>query len=185
VKTGLCANSVQIYEPFGLAIKRIYCAATISSPAEPLFGLQFFWKRQKITRVNNQVLIFGVDGMKQLTLKTLFAGATLALAMNVQAADSVYDQCVADGNTIIELTKEKSAKAGREYEQKTTLKECYAELNNIEAKYGDATKGVNPYSVMDAADRKKWSTLFEAIDVKQYRGTPYRMASYYFGGQSK
>ncbi|MDR9498584.1 MAG: hypothetical protein RI556_05365 [Hydrogenovibrio sp.] len=120
--------------------------------------------------------------MKQLTLKTLFAGATLALAMNVQAADSVYDQCVADGSTIVELTKDQGTSAGRDYEQKTSLKDCYAELKGIEAKYGDATKGVNPYSVMDAADRKKWATLFDAIDAKQFRGTPYLMANYYFAG---
>jgi len=123
--------------------------------------------------------------MKQLTLKSLFASALVALSVNVQAADSTYDQCVADGNKIVDLTMEKGTEAGRNYEQKTTLKACYAELNNIEAKYGDATKGVNPYSVMDAADRKKWATLFDAIDAKQYRGTPYLMASYYFGDKSK
>ncbi|MDG4813502.1 hypothetical protein P8629_10830 [Hydrogenovibrio sp. 3SP14C1] len=118
--------------------------------------------------------------MKQLTLKALFAAAVAVFSLNAQAAESKYDQCVADGDNIIKLANTKGSEAARAYEQKTTLVECFGELSKIEAKYGDKTVARNPSSVMTADDRAKWAKLFDSIDAKQYRGTPYLQAAYYF-----
>lgn len=117
--------------------------------------------------------------MKQLTIKALFISAISALSMNVNAADSVYDKCVTDGDTIIKLGKEKGSDAARAFEQKSSLKDCYAELDKIEAKYGDKTKALNPSYVMTPEDRAKWARLFDSIDAKQFRGTAYLMGVYY------
>lgn len=116
----------------------------------------------------------------KLTLKALFVAAVAAFSMNAQAAETKYDLCVADGDTIIKLAKEKGATVAREYEQKTTVGECFAELSKIEATYGDKTLGLNPSYVMTPEDRARWARLFDSIDAKQYRGTPYLMATYYF-----
>lgn len=118
--------------------------------------------------------------MKHLTLNALFAVAVAAFSLNAQAAESKYDMCVADGDTIVKMAREVGANEARTYEQKTTVGECHAELKKIEATYGDKTVAVNPSSVMTPADRLKWSKLFDAIDAKQYRGTPYLQAAYYF-----
>jgi len=117
--------------------------------------------------------------MKQLTLKALFISAVAAFSMNVQAADDVYGQCIADAEKIIELGTKAGATAAREYEQKTSVNACHKELNKIEAKYGDKTIGLNPHSVMTPEDRTKWAKLFDAIDAKQYMGVPYLQAVYY------
>lgn len=118
--------------------------------------------------------------MKQLTLKALFVAAVATFSLNAQAAESQYDMCVADGDTIVKLAREKGVEAARAYEQKTSVRECYKELDKIEATYGDKTKAVNPSSVMTPADRAKWAKLFDSIDAKLYRGTPYLQATYYF-----
>lgn len=118
--------------------------------------------------------------MKQSTLKALFVASLTAIAFNAQAETSKYDMCVADGNTIVKLANEKGSTAAKAYEQKTTVLECYGELDKIEAKYGDKIIARNPSSVMTSEDRLKWAKLFDAIDAKQYRGTPYLQASYYF-----
>lgn len=117
--------------------------------------------------------------MKHLSVKALFVSAMAVFALNAQAAESVYDKCVADGDTIIQLGKDKGADAARAYEQKTSLKECYTALYNIEKKYGEKTKARNPYSVMTPEDKAKWARLFDSIDAKQYRGTHYLMNVYY------
>ena len=117
--------------------------------------------------------------MKQLTLKAFLISAVAALSLNAQAADSVYDMCVADGDMIIKLGKEKGAEAAREYEQKTSLNSCYKELDKIEAKYGDKTIARNPSYVMTPEDRAAWAKLFDSIDAKQFRGTAYLMGVYY------
>lgn len=118
--------------------------------------------------------------MKQPTLKALFIASLAVFAVNAQAENSKYDMCVADGDTIVKLANEKGSTAAQAYEQKTTILECYGELDKIEAKYGDKIVARNPSSVMTTADRSKWAKLFNAIDAKQYRGTPYMQASYYF-----
>lgn len=118
--------------------------------------------------------------MKQLTLKALFVAAVATFSLNTQAAESSYEMCVADGDMIVKLAREKGSEAAQAYEQKTSIRECYKELNAIEAAYGDETKGLNPSSVMTPEDRSKWAKLFDSIDAKQYRGTPYLQASYYF-----
>ncbi len=117
--------------------------------------------------------------MKQLTLKALFISAVAAFSMNVQAADDVYGQCIADAEKLIEIGKAEGATAAREYEQKTTVEQCMAELAKIEAKYGDKTKGVNPSSVMTPEDRAAWAKLFDAVDAKKYKGVPFLQAVYY------
>ncbi|WP_130537231.1 hypothetical protein [Thiomicrorhabdus indica] len=116
--------------------------------------------------------------MKHLTLKALFVSAVAAMSLNVQAAD-VYSQCLADAEKVITTAKAEGGPAARDIEQATTVEQCFAELNAIEAKYGDKTKGVNPSSVMTPEDRKKWAQLFEAIDAKKFTGTRYNMAAYY------
>ncbi|KUJ74976.1 hypothetical protein AVO42_06310 [Thiomicrospira sp. XS5] len=116
----------------------------------------------------------------KLTLQALFVAAVAAFTLNVQAAESKYDQCVADGDTIVKLAREKGATAARAYEQKTTVGECFAELSKIEATYGEKTLGLNPSYVMTPEDRARWAKLFDSIDAKQYRGTPYLQAAYYF-----
>jgi len=116
--------------------------------------------------------------MKHLTLKALFVSAVAAMSLNVQAADT-YSQCLADAELVISTAKEKGGTAAREVEQKTTVEQCFSELNAIEAKYGDKTVGLNPSYVMTPDDRKKWAQLFEAIDAKKFTGTRYNMASYY------
>jgi len=118
--------------------------------------------------------------MKQPTLKALFIALLAAVALNAQAETSKYDLCVADGDAIVNLANEKGSTAAQAYEQKTTVLECYGELDKIEAKYGDKIIARNPSSVMTTEDRSKWAKLFDAIDAKQYRGTPYLQASYYF-----
>lgn len=121
--------------------------------------------------------------MKQLTLKALFISAVAALSLNVQAADSVYDQCVADGNMVIKLGKEQGAKAAKAYEQKTTVAQCFGALDKMEAPYiaklGEKVKTHNPSYYMTPEDRLKWSKLFASIDAKQYRGVEYLMGVYY------
>ncbi len=47
----------------------------------------------------------------KLTLQALFVAAVAAFTLNVQAAESKYDQCVADGDTIVKLAREKGATA--------------------------------------------------------------------------
>jgi len=115
--------------------------------------------------------------MKKLTFKALLVSAIAVFSLNAQA--STYDQCIADGNNIIKITKEKGSTDAQAYEQKTTVKQCHDELNKIEAIYGDKTKGLNPSSVMTPEDRLKWSKLFDSIDTKQFRGVEYLMHSYY------
>ncbi|MBD3755398.1 MAG: hypothetical protein IE937_07100 [Gammaproteobacteria bacterium] len=117
--------------------------------------------------------------MKHLTLKALFVSAFAVASLNVQAADDVYSQCLADAEHVIATAKKEGGPAARKTEQKTTVEQCFGELNKIEAKYGDKTKGVNPSSVMTPEDRAKWSALFDAIDAKKFTGTRYNMASYY------
>ncbi len=117
--------------------------------------------------------------MKRLTIKALSIAAIAALSFNVQA--SYYDDCVADGNNIIQIGKTEGAAAAEAHEQKTTLVQCFRELEKIEAKYGDKTKGLNPSSVMTPEDRKKWAVLFDAISAKQFRGVPYLRGVYYRG----
>jgi len=117
--------------------------------------------------------------MKQLTLKALFISAVAAMSMNVQAADDVYSQCIADGETVISIAKKDGSEAAMAHEQKTEVSACMAELSKIEAKYGDKTKGVNPSSVMTPEDRAKWAKLFDAVDAKNYKGVPFLQAVYY------
>jgi ABC-type transporter MlaC component len=117
--------------------------------------------------------------MKNLTLKALFISAIAAISINVQAEATVYDQCVTDGEDLISIAVKEGSTAARAFEQKTEVETCMAELTKIEAKYGDKTKGVNPSSVMTPEDRKKWSTLFDAIDTKKYKGVRYLQATYY------
>lgn len=122
--------------------------------------------------------------MKSLTLKALFATAVAAFSLNAAAAGkSNYDLCVADGDTIVKLALKEGVEKARAYEQKTTVLQCYQELDKIEATYGDKTKGLNPSSVMTPEDRAKWARLFDSIDAKQYRGTPYLQAAYYGGNK--
>lgn len=116
--------------------------------------------------------------MKKMTLKALFISAAVAMSANVQAED-VYSQCLADAETIIATAKKDGSTAAKAVEQKTTVEQCFAELDNIEAKYGDKTRAVNPSSVMTPEDRAKWAKLFDSIDAKQFRGTRYLMAAYY------
>lgn len=115
--------------------------------------------------------------MKKLTLKAILVSAIAVFSLNAQA--SAYDDCVADADNILKITKEKGSTDAQAYEQKTTVKQCYTELENIESTYGDKTKGVNPSSVMTPADRKKWAKLFDSIDTKQFRGTAYMTGAYY------
>lgn len=115
--------------------------------------------------------------MKHLSIKALFVAAIAAVSMNANA--SVYDDCISDGNAVVQTTKEKGAKAAQELQQKTTVEQCFGELNKIEAKYGDKTKGLNPSYVMTKEDRAKWAKLFSAIDAKQFKGVPYMQAAYY------
>ena len=116
--------------------------------------------------------------MKHLTIKALFLSAVVAVSMNVQAED-VYGQCLADAEHVISTAKEKGGTAARAIEQTVTLDACKAELSAIEAKYADKSAGLNPSSVMTPEDRLRWSTLFDAIDAKNFKGTRYSMASYY------
>ncbi len=115
--------------------------------------------------------------MKKLTIKSLLVSVVMGVSLNAQAA--TYDECVADGDSIIKITKEKGSTDAEAYEQKTTVQQCHAELDKIEATYGDKTKGLNPSSVMTPEDRKRWARLFDSIDAKQFRGTAYLMGSYY------
>lgn len=117
--------------------------------------------------------------MKQLSIKALFISAFAVLSLTAQAADSTYNMCVADAEALIAKAKAEGIKAAREMEQKTTIDACYKELNAIEAKYGDKTKGVNPSAVMTPEDRAKWAKLFDSIDAKQFKGVPFLQASYY------
>ena len=117
--------------------------------------------------------------MKSLSIKALFISAFAVLSLNAQAADSTYNLCVADADALIATAKKDGIKAAKDYAQKTTLEDCYKELNAIEAKYGDKTKGLNPSAVMTPEDRAKWAKLFDSIDAKQYKGVPFLQASYY------
>ncbi|BBP43856.1 hypothetical protein [Thiosulfativibrio zosterae] len=117
--------------------------------------------------------------MKSLSIKALFISAFAVLSLNAQAADSTYNLCVSDAENLISTAKAKGIKEAKALEQKTTLAQCYEELNAIEAKYGDATKGVNPSAVMTPEDRAKWAKLFDSIDAKQFKGVPFLQASYY------
>jgi ABC-type transporter MlaC component len=117
--------------------------------------------------------------MKNLTLKALFVSAIAAMTMNVQAADDVYGQCIADAENVIATAKKDGSTAAQALEQKTDVATCMAELAKIEAKYGDKTVGLNPSSVMTPEDRAAWSKLFDAIDAKQFKGVPFLQASYY------
>ncbi|MBE0492952.1 MAG: hypothetical protein IBX48_01280 [Thiomicrospira sp.] len=124
--------------------------------------------------------------MKQLTLKALFLSGVAAFSMNVHAA-SVYDQCVGDAQKLIAAGIEGGNTAAREVQQSTTIDQCKAALTEIEAKYESQYKYEKdgkqyvraPYSVMTAADREKWATLFNAIDTKNFMGVRYLMAVYY------
>lgn len=116
--------------------------------------------------------------MKHLTLKALFVSAIAAMSLNVQAND-VAGQCLADAQMLISTAAKDGGPAARALEQKTSVEDCYAEVNKIEAKYGDKTKGVNPSSVMTPEDRKQWAQLMEAIDAKKFTGMNYSFASYY------
>ncbi|CAN8141526.1 Lysozyme inhibitor LprI N-terminal domain-containing protein [uncultured Thiomicrorhabdus sp.] len=117
--------------------------------------------------------------MKTMTLKALVISAAVAGSANVQAADDVYGQCLADARTIVETTVKDGSTAAKALEQKTTVEQCFAELDKIEAKYGDKTRAVNPSSVMSAEDKLKWAKLFNAIDAKKFTGQEYRFAAYY------
>lgn len=126
--------------------------------------------------------------MKHLTLKALFISAVAALSMNVQAADSsVYDQCVADGDMIVKLGKEQGAKAAKAYKQKTTVAQCFAELDKLgaapdilkRAGSKEAVETHNPSYYMTGAEKLQWAKLFSAIDHKQFRGVEYLMGVYY------
>ncbi|MBO1924142.1 hypothetical protein [Thiomicrorhabdus sp. 6S3-12] len=116
--------------------------------------------------------------MKKMTLKALFISAAVAMSANVQAEDA-YSQCLADAETVIATAKKDGSTAAKAVEQKTTVEQCYAEVDKIEAKYGDKTVAVNPSSVMTPEDRLKWSKLMDAIDAKKFKGTRYLMAAYY------
>lgn len=116
--------------------------------------------------------------MKNLTLKALFISAVAAFSLNAQAA-STYDMCVSDAESLISIAKEKGIGEAQAFEQKASLSDCYAELDKIEAKYGDKTKSVNPSSVMTPADRAAWAKLFDSIDAKQFKGVPFLQAAYY------
>jgi len=111
------------------------------------------------------------------SIKALFIAGISAVSLNVSA--SVYEDCITDGNAIVQTTKDKGAEAAQALKQKTTVEQCFAELSKIEAKYEDKTKGVNPSSVMNKEDRAKWAKLFSAIDAKQFKGVPYLQAAYY------
>ena len=117
--------------------------------------------------------------MKHVTIKALFISAVAAFSMNVQAADTTYDLCIADGEAVIAMAISDGGTAAREIEQVTTVEACKAELAAIEAKYADKSVGLNPSSVMTPEDRLAWSTLFDAIDAKRFTGVRYSMASYY------
>ncbi|NPA72256.1 MAG: hypothetical protein GXO35_05445 [Gammaproteobacteria bacterium] len=117
--------------------------------------------------------------MKNLTLKALLISAVAAMSINVQAAETTYDQCVADGENVIASAVKSGSEAAEAFEQKTDVATCMAELTKIEAKYGDKTKGVNPSSVMTPEDRAAWSKLFDSIDAKQFKGVRYLQATYY------
>ena len=117
--------------------------------------------------------------MKHLTIKALFISAVAALSINVQAADTTYDNCLADAELLISTAQKEGGPAAREVAQKTTVDECKAALTAMEDKYGDKTKGLNPSSVMTPEDRLAWAKLFEAIDTKKFTGTRYNMAAYY------
>lgn len=117
--------------------------------------------------------------MKHLTIKALFISAVAALSMNVQAADTTFDKCLADAEAVIATAQKEGGTAARAMEQSITVDECKAELTAMEEKYGDKTIGLNPSSVMTPEDRLAWSQLFEAIDAKRFTGTRYNMASYY------
>ena len=116
--------------------------------------------------------------MKQLTLKALFISAIAAFSLNVHASSN-YDLCIADGQNVLNTGKSEGSTAAEAIEQKMTIAQCFTELDKIEAKYGDKTKGLNPSSVMTPEDKLAWSNLFDAIDYKQFRGTAYMMAVYY------
>ena len=116
--------------------------------------------------------------MKNLTIKALFISAA-AFTMSVQAADTTYDKCLADAETIISTAQKDGGPAAREVDQLTTLDECKAELTSMEEKYAEQSVGLNPSSVMTPEDRLAWSRLFDAIDAKGFTGTRYLMASYY------
>lgn len=115
--------------------------------------------------------------MQKLTFKTLLVSALAVFSLSAQA--TTYDDCVADADNILKITKEKGSTDAQAYEQKTTVQQCHLELIKIESTYGDKTKGVNPSSVMTPEDRKKWAKLFDSIDTKQFSGTAFLMSSYY------
>ncbi|MBN2646543.1 MAG: hypothetical protein JXR44_02015 [Thiotrichales bacterium] len=116
--------------------------------------------------------------MKNMTLKALFISAALAVSANAQAED-VYAQCLADAEMLIAAAKKEGSTVAKGLEQKTTVEQCYAEVDKIEAKYGDKTRALNPYSVMTSDDRLKWAKIMDAIDAKKFSGTRFLMAAYY------
>jgi hypothetical protein len=125
--------------------------------------------------------------MKQLTLKALFLSGVAAFSMNVHAS-SVYEQCVSDAKTLIEVGIKGGNTAAKAVEQKTTVDQCKAELTRMEQTYksqwkfkaADGKEYVKaPYSVMTPEDREKWAVLFNAIDTKNFMGVRYLMAVYY------
>ncbi len=117
--------------------------------------------------------------MKQVTATVLMMFSMLMISTHIHAKESVYDRCVADAEMLIKIGKQDGATAARKYPQKTTVAACMKELAMIEAKYGEKTKGVNPYSVMTPDDRQKWATLFDAVDVKNFKGVRFLQAVYY------
>lgn len=124
--------------------------------------------------------------MKQLTLKALFLSGVAAFTMNAQAS-TVYDQCLSDAAQLIEIGIADGLTGAREFEQSVSIDQCKAELTAMEEKYADQWKFEKdgkqyvraPYSVMTPEDRKKWATLFNAIDTKNYLGVRFLMAVYY------
>jgi len=116
--------------------------------------------------------------MKNLTLKALLLSIVATLSMSAQASNT-YDQCIADGESLINLAVKEGSEAAQAFEQVTEVEACMAELSKIEAKYGDKTIARNPSSVMTPADRAKWAKLFDAIDAKKFKGVRYLQAVYY------
>lgn len=54
--------------------------------------------------------------------------------------------------------------------KKSPIATCKKELIIIEAKYGEKIKKVNLYSIITFDDWGKWTTLFDAVGVKNFKG---------------
>ncbi len=129
--------------------------------------------------------------MKKLTLKALFAAAFALAAANAQAGASVYDQCLQDGEKLIEAAKTQGRNAYEKVKQTTTLDQCKAELTKMEeaamkrAGVDPKNNTKNPYVYMTGEERVKWSKLWEAVDAKQGRGVRYLQNAWYGGDPGK